>query len=227
MNAVGVAWFFALSAEGSRTFGHMLSANSSPAGQPSYSSGFWFHDEFRRGFRRLAVEPLKRPITPVVAERLRAELAATDHSPSDMGPFAQRACWYAWLPFPRDNDPPMVLLSARASGWPCLCMSSRRTQKADASQPEVHGALPVLAASSYTTFSTDPDRGALPLIPIWPGFLANTALYAIPWTLLLGFGPARRSLRRRRGLCPACAYDLRATPPGAPCPECGPIAAAR
>jgi hypothetical protein len=34
----------------------------------------------------------------------------------------------------------------------------------------------------------------------------------------------RDVLRRRRasrGMCPACGYDLRATPPGGRCPECG------
>ena len=48
------------------------------------------------------------------------------------------------------------------------------------------------------------------------------------WFLLLAFAvaPARQTARavsearlRRRGLCPACAYDLRATP--GRCPECG------
>jgi hypothetical protein len=65
----------------------------------------------------------------------------------------------------------------------------------------------------------------LPVNPLFPGFAADTALYAAAWYLLL-FTPlplyraARRRSRLSRGLCPACAYDLNASPPG-PCPECG------
>ncbi len=31
----------------------------------------------------------------------------------------------------------------------------------------------------------------------------------------------RHAFRLRRGLCLRCAYDLRATSPDEPCPECG------
>lgn len=64
--------------------------------------------------------------------------------------------------------------------------------------------------------------GRLPLTPIWPGFLANTAFYAGVLALPVFALPAlRRTRRRRKGLCPRCAYDLRETPDDHPCPECG------
>ena len=44
------------------------------------------------------------------------------------------------------------------------------------------------------------------------------ALAAVP-LLRAMVGGYRRRVRRRHGLCPACAYDLRATPTA--CPECG------
>ncbi len=61
----------------------------------------------------------------------------------------------------------------------------------------------------------------LPLRPIWPGFAINTLFYAaILWPLILGPFALRRLIRRRRGLCPACGYDLRHAVHEA-CPECG------
>src|SRR5262245_58228324 len=58
---------------------------------------------------------------------------------------------------------------------------------------------------------------------LWRGMLLNTAVFAaIFLTPPLLFSAARRSIRRRRGLCPHCAYDRRGLPtPTAPCPECG------
>ena len=51
-------------------------------------------------------------------------------------------------------------------------------------------------------------------IPYW----AALALTAVPAAMAVG-REIRRAIRARRGLCPRCAYDLRAT--GERCPECG------
>lgn len=62
----------------------------------------------------------------------------------------------------------------------------------------------------------------LPRRFLWLALIANTLTLAAAWWLLLvAPGMSRRALRRRRGLCPTCAYDLRVTPAGSPCPECG------
>ncbi len=53
----------------------------------------------------------------------------------------------------------------------------------------------------------------LPLAIIVPGFAANTLFYAAPFA-------TRRLIRRKRGLCVACGYDLRGNL-SAGCPECG------
>ncbi|HVU64033.1 MAG TPA: hypothetical protein VHC70_08655 [Phycisphaerales bacterium] len=61
-----------------------------------------------------------------------------------------------------------------------------------------------------------------PLIPIWPNFLIDAALYAAGWWgVLLAAGRVRVVVRRRRDRCVGCGYDVRSLPAGAPCPECG------
>ena len=65
---------------------------------------------------------------------------------------------------------------------------------------------------------------ALPLRPIWSGFIVNTLFYAIIlWLLIPGPFVLCRLIRLKRGRCPKCGYDLRGQLPGAGrgCPECG------
>ncbi len=66
----------------------------------------------------------------------------------------------------------------------------------------------------------DPNYDApLPLLPAWPGFLANVAIFALPFCMLArGCQFCRRLRRRRRGVCTSCGYP--ATGLGV-CPECG------
>jgi len=61
----------------------------------------------------------------------------------------------------------------------------------------------------------------LPLVPIWSGLIRNTFFYAAILCLLIP-GPfaLRRMIRRKRGLCVKCGYDLRGVEHEA-CPECG------
>ena len=54
-----------------------------------------------------------------------------------------------------------------------------------------------------------------------PGFAINTIFYAeILWLLTLGPFTARRMIRRKRGRCIKCGYDLRGDF-SAGCSECG------
>lgn len=66
------------------------------------------------------------------------------------------------------------------------------------------------------------ERPCYPLTPIWPNTIWNTVFYA---TILLAghqvSALGRRTLRRRRGFCPHCKYDLRGSGPAVGCPECG------
>ena len=65
------------------------------------------------------------------------------------------------------------------------------------------------------------DERLLPLRPLWPGFAVNTLFYtAVLWLPLCGPFVLRRQIRRRRGRCIRCGYDLRGDL-DAGCPECG------
>ena len=87
-------------------------------------------------------------------------------------------------------------------------------------------------ALSRTWFLTEPDNLTfvdtlapldldLPLRPIFPGYLIDTLFYSAIWlALFVGPGAARRTIRRRRGRCPMCGYDLRGDLESG-CPECG------
>jgi hypothetical protein len=59
----------------------------------------------------------------------------------------------------------------------------------------------------------------LPLIPLWPGFAGNTAVYAALASIpLLGLPMARRRRRHRAGKCVECGYELAGA---GICAECG------
>ncbi len=65
------------------------------------------------------------------------------------------------------------------------------------------------------------DRPPIPFQLLWVGFAINTIFYAaILWLLTLGPFTARRMIRRKRGHCIKCGYDLRGDF-SAGCPECG------
>ncbi len=66
----------------------------------------------------------------------------------------------------------------------------------------------------------------VPIRPLWLGFMINTVFYGVGfWLLWFGLfrgpGMIRRGVRRRRGRCVKCGYDLRGNAAGSACPECG------
>jgi hypothetical protein len=82
--------------------------------------------------------------------------------------------------------------------------------------------LPLEAVAQLRTGDYTEER------TIWTGYVHDAAvipmLSALPfacfgaWRAARDFTPKRR---RRRGLCPACAYSRAGLAPDAPCPECG------
>ncbi len=103
------------------------------------------------------------------------------------------------------------------SGWPARSASCFLTMSDERNPFAVHDGV----ALESPQFDSDRTPSIIPLKVHWNGALINTILYAQVMLIPLALLPAaRRHLRRRRGRCPTCNYDLRATTTGA-CPECG------
>ena len=112
------------------------------------------------------------------------------------------------------------------AGWPSRAVRSRRVTDPQLVEVEdewrfvswEEGLSAPLARWNLGEFG-------LPVLPLFPGFALDTALYAAAWWALL-FTPSplyragRRRFRVSRGMCGACGYDLNGSP-GGPCPECG------
>ncbi len=115
--------------------------------------------------------------------------------------------------------------SLERSGWPLHAFSCRSNQLAIASDTmsftitmdETDLVGGILVASSTTT---QPWR-ALPFQPKWCGMVLDWLIYTGAWmAIFLGLPQLRAWLRRTRGRCPRCGYDLRGQLSSG-CPECG------
>jgi hypothetical protein len=107
-----------------------------------------------------------------------------------------------------------------ARGWPRISMLAVYTFYFG---PQGWTKRGVRAGIDLSATDADPSNAmywrALPLEPLWPGFAINTIFYAaILWVLFFAPGKLKRAIRRRRGLCPACAYPIGSSPV---CTECG------
>ncbi len=124
----------------------------------------------------------------------------------------------SWVAFPPAPDTTLYNIDTAATGWPWRAMTSQSwvfrnpPDSTSVWREELRGNLELLKLPS--------GRIILPLRPIWRGLLGDSAVFAAAsWILLIGLGSFRGLMRRRRGRCPRCGYDIRNTPP--PCPECG------
>lgn len=97
-------------------------------------------------------------------------------------------------------------------GWPSRCLWG---VKGGVEQRQCEGLIEVPEWLETIRFVHNP----LPVRPWWPGMAADIALFGGGWmAVLAGPGAATRWLRRRRGGCVACGYDVKGV---AVCPECG------
>lgn len=109
----------------------------------------------------------------------------------------------------------------RTHGWPFRCLWEGETVDG------MNNGLTVwpwngLSYGGIKVGMSGPIPHYLPTRPMWPGLVGDTLLFGAGWFGLMFFAArARRARLRRRNLCLHCRYDLRGTPPGLPCPECG------
>lgn len=114
---------------------------------------------------------------------------------------------------------------AWAQGWPFRCAVGRVIRHPADGGPRYIDAITLLEDQNGLLLSSIWWRNeiTLPLRPLWPGLLLNTTFYAT-LLALLWFTPRaiNRTLRRRRGRCAKCNYNLRGrTLTSTHCPECG------
>ncbi|MEE9130014.1 MAG: hypothetical protein V3T84_08345 [Phycisphaerales bacterium] len=115
------------------------------------------------------------------------------------------------------------------AGWPVTCMTGGMWERWTGGG--LSGTKLVLIQRSYVeSIAVDGEESLytegfprlLPLTPQHTGFAINTVFYAaVLWLLSLAPFTLRRVIRRRRGHCLKCGYDLRGTSGGEVCPECG------
>ncbi len=106
----------------------------------------------------------------------------------------------------------------QANGWPLLCL---RLDGPLFSGNDLASLYSEMSGGLELPWIAPPWRNVVPYHPIWSGFTINTILYA-PFLWLLSLGPfaARRMIRRKRGHCIKCGYNLRGDF-SCGCPECG------
>ena len=116
-----------------------------------------------------------------------------------------------------------IRLQRTLGGWPAVALAQDRRRDGQAGYPVYSDAWTSgLAAPAFlrSRFGTDMR---LALRPVWPGFAINLIFYAIVIALVVSgarhaLSDARVLLRRRRGRCVTCGYDLSDLEV---CPECG------
>ena len=117
-----------------------------------------------------------------------------------------------------------IINVALSAGWPLTALRFEESLlppcDPDETDEEALFTRTTYVSTISVVASITPRRAfSIPRMPIWPGFAINTVFYAtVLWLLIPGPFALRRSIRRRRGLCPKCAYPVGES---SVCTECG------
>lgn len=126
-----------------------------------------------------------------------------------------------------NEDPDRTSAQVRASGWPMLALHRDIVffiERTDTLADRRGNSRLNIQRRDIGMFQAQlPVIGEvrLALLPAWPGFGVDVALFAFGWlAFFLLIAWLRRGYRAHRGLCVACKYDLRGAEHER-CPECG------
>jgi hypothetical protein len=130
-------------------------------------------------------------------------------------------CRPPWVTIP---EPPYDTCGSTACGWPLVCLSSHLDSgsPARAAGRRTASRVPIDREVGALTWHHSNESDSLPILPIWPNLLIDSALYGLIFaSVLFGVGVAGRSCRQRAGRCLQCGYDLKGQSSRGICPECG------
>jgi hypothetical protein len=122
----------------------------------------------------------------------------------------------------KTNDPVNVFLAyiEMRAGWPMSALRARSVHRgADRTITGVDTPARLAGIAPPRMLLGDGSAArTLPVSPIWPGLLVNTAIYAsLIWLTVFGLGVVRRMHRTQRGRCAECGYELAGQET---CPRC-------
>lgn len=110
-----------------------------------------------------------------------------------------------------------MTLFERRAGWPF-----RSLRCWSGIDPDFDQGIAIVPTGELSVHVPAVGLKGLPYIPLWPGFLANTLIYAFA-----GFAGVwmirrlRMQQRIEKNECPGCGYSMEGLKKGASCPECG------
>lgn len=128
-----------------------------------------------------------------------------------------------WSVLRRQGGFRSVVMAEEAHGWPMRSFRWYRSRGKMYGAIELPGDRGIQDQDDNGTGITGTLIGAraIPFLPIWPGLVLDSTLYAtLLWMMMRVSSTLRGLIRRKRGRCLACGYDLRGDLAGG-CPECG------